>query len=307
MKYLTAIFHLESLKKLFLFTTAFLTLNLTYGQTNIYHPFPDSNAAWTWEACGGPPPMCGSHIFSLNGDTLVNSINYNKLYFNGQSLVGGIRNDSILKKTYFICFSSSFPTCISHAQEKILYDFNAGIGDTVFYGTCGYNWIVTSIDSIQLLDLTFRKMFTCNLGYVIEGIGTTGNPICGNQDGMVFLRLLCFQKNGTTYHTDPPNPFYNPNQNSCLTLGIPKSEEIAWHLSVYPNPFPLQTTLTTTSSLTNATLSVENCFGQIVAEIKNVNGKSITFSRNNLNNGLYFLRLQEGNKIIVLDKILITD
>jgi len=75
-----------------------------------------------------------------------------------------------------------------------------------------------------------------------------------------------------------------------------------------PNPFSIQTTLQTDNPLHNATLTVDNCFGQTVAQIKNINGQTITLlHRDNLPGGLYFIRLTEENKIIAIDKLVITD
>ena len=78
-------------------------------------------------------------------------------------------------------------------------------------------------------------------------------------------------------------------------------------LRIFPNPFPSLTTLQTNSSFQNATLTVTNCFGQTVAQIKNINGQTITFSREDLPSGLYFVRLSEEDEIIAVDKLVITD
>ncbi|MBI3501015.1 MAG: T9SS type A sorting domain-containing protein [Bacteroidetes bacterium] len=64
-------------------------------------------------------------------------------------------------------------------------------------------------------------------------------------------------------------------------------------LSISPNPFCSQTVLQTDNLLHNATLTVDNCFGQTVAQIKNISGQTVTFSRDNLASGLYFVRLTE--------------
>lgn len=295
------------MKRLILFLTASLIFIVVDGQTNSYHPFPDSNAVWSWQACAGPPPTCGSLAYFLNGDTIVNSINYHKLYENNiATLVGGIRNDTNSKKTYFICLNSNInPNCINHITEKILYDFNAGINDTVFYGTCE-DLIVMSIDSIQLLDGTFRKRFRCDYKDVIEGIGNTANLICGGHDGMVELDLLCFQKNGTPLFTSSPNLLYNPNPNPCLPVGMQEQNETL-DLTISPNPFCAQTVLQTVVHLYNATLTVDNCFGQTVAQIKNISGQTIVFNRDNLSSGLYFIRLTEQNTTIAVDKLVISD
>lgn len=285
-----------------------------HGQANVYHPFPDSNAVWTWQWCVGPPPACGSAAYFIKGDTVINSILYHKIYYYGQSsnLVGGIRNEVSSKKVYFICLKSSSsppPHCGSQSSEKILYDFNAGVGDTVFYGNCGISWKVNSIDSIKLLDGTTRKVFKSNFGpaMAIEGIGNNGSFLCGTQDGMTYLSLLCFQKDGMTLYSSPPSP-YNSSQNPCMgPVAVHEKDEAILHTRIAPNPFRIQTTLQTDNFLHNATLTVDNCFGQAVTQIKNINGQKIVFYRNNLPSGIYFIRLIQDNKTIATNKLVITD
>jgi len=74
-----------------------------------------------------------------------------------------------------------------------------------------------------------------------------------------------------------------------------------------PNPFSRETTLRTTTQLRNATVSVDNVFGQTVAQIKNISGQTVTLQRNALPTGLYFVRLTEDNKLIATKKIIIAD
>lgn len=75
----------------------------------------------------------------------------------------------------------------------------------------------------------------------------------------------------------------------------------------YPNPFSTQTTLHTDNFLNNATLTVYNSFGQIVAQLRNINGQTITFDRNNVASGLYFIHLTEGARVMTTQKLLIID
>lgn len=78
-------------------------------------------------------------------------------------------------------------------------------------------------------------------------------------------------------------------------------------VSVFPNPFSSQTIFQTDIPLHNAILTVDNCFGQTVAQIKNISGQTVVFSRDNLASGLYFVRLTEETKIIAVYRIVITD
>lgn len=81
----------------------------------------------------------------------------------------------------------------------------------------------------------------------------------------------------------------------------------SYSLHIFPNPFCSETVLVTESQLKNATLTVDNCFGQTVAQIKNINGQTVTISRDNLPSGLYFVHLTQDNQVISSKKIIITD
>lgn len=78
-------------------------------------------------------------------------------------------------------------------------------------------------------------------------------------------------------------------------------------INLYPNPFTTVATLRSDIPLKNATLLIYNSYGQVVMQIKNINGQTITLARNNLASGLYFLQLTEKNKTFYKDKLVITD
>ncbi len=74
---------------------------------------------------------------------------------------------------------------------------------------------------------------------------------------------------------------------------------------IHPNPFSSWTTLNSTDQLINATLTIKNSLGQTVKEIKYINGNTLTFSRDNLLSGLYFINLTQDNCILFTEKIVI--
>lgn len=90
-----------------------------------------------------------------------------------------------------------------------------------------------------------------------------------------------------------------------VSLGI--EEESSSIFSLYPNPSSSQTTIRINRNITNANLSVYNCLGQVVKEIKNISGDSIILLRDNLVSGMYFLKLTENDKVIMTNKLLIVD
>jgi hypothetical protein len=93
----------------------------------------------------------------------------------------------------------------------------------------------------------------------------------------------------------------------CLTAGIKENNFRDNSLNFSPNPFTSQTALHTVDYLNNATLIVDNCFGQAVSQIKNITGQTIIFNRDNLPSGLYFIRLIQDSKVVVAHKLFITD
>lgn len=93
----------------------------------------------------------------------------------------------------------------------------------------------------------------------------------------------------------------------CDNTGISSLSETHSEINIFPNPFSTQTTLQTNYFLRNATLTIYNSFGQTVQQIKNISWQTVTLHRDNLPSGFYIIRLTQENKIIVTDKLIITD
>lgn len=303
-------------KLLFLLTISTLNFNSVKAQTNVYHFFPDSNAFWQFEHVNyiNPPYYLDQTRYGLNGDTLIGSYNYTKLYSLFDSTLtstystyyAALREEN--KKVYTIFNGSS--------AEYLLYDFNLSVGDTIHYNYSGtFARVLASIDSVLLLDGAYRKRFNFNGAgssagpdVVIEGIGSNVGvglfePFVASQctcaDGYDFT---CFKQNDTALYV------VNPRCNRCFCeklTGINNIKQLTAKIS--PNPFKTQTTLQTDEILINATLILSNSLGQIVKQIKNVNGQTITIQRDNLPNGIYFINITEGNKIIASSKLVIAD
>jgi uncharacterized delta-60 repeat protein len=76
---------------------------------------------------------------------------------------------------------------------------------------------------------------------------------------------------------------------------------------VYPNPFSQQTTLKSFDLLKHASLTFCNSQGQLVQEINNITGQTITIKRDNLPSGLYFVKLTEDDKVIFAERLVICE
>ncbi len=78
-------------------------------------------------------------------------------------------------------------------------------------------------------------------------------------------------------------------------------------LSVIPNPFNSSTTIQIIGNLKNATLTIGNSHGKTVRQVINISGQTFTLSRDTLPSGIYFIRLEEADKIIAVEKLIIID
>ena len=80
---------------------------------------------------------------------------------------------------------------------------------------------------------------------------------------------------------------------SC-NIGI-SALNIEYQFSIFPNPATDVLNLSCEKELRDAELIVLNSLGQTVLSRSNLNGQNISFSVGSLSEGLYFLRVREGN------------
>lgn len=170
--------------RIVLYSLCLLAGNVGICQT--YHAFPDSNAIWN--TVGKNFLSCRKYEirFGINGDTLIGSNLYSKVYRLYDTLAsspeseyfGAIREDAD-KKVYLD---------LPEWPEQLLYDFGAEAGDTICYLLGGYlmageiyfqqdvnQMIVLSIDSVLLYNNEYRKRWNLDGtdNYWVEGIGST--------------------------------------------------------------------------------------------------------------------------------------
>jgi hypothetical protein len=306
------------MKKLLLLSITMLALNFSYGQTSVYHPFPDTNAIWN-VTYSGYQAACAKYSYFLTTDTTVNSFTYKKIYQQKSNYptnpwtsgcdwccpspaiifyAGALREDIVAKKVYYLpVFASS---------DTLLYDFNLEVGDTVPLGW--NNWCsalqVGSIDSV-LIGTSYRKRWNMadpnincvsTTSSVIEGIGNT----FGLLEHFNFFEqggnLDCFSQNNQTLY-----PSYSPNTVCTLVSGVEELPQVGF--SVSPNPLSSQTTIQFERKLNNASLSLYNCYGQKVKEINNINDQTIILTRDKLTNGLYYAQLTQENYAVTIQLI----
>jgi hypothetical protein len=292
-----------------------------YGQS--YTSFIDTNSVWKdrW----GVQCSHGSGNFDrkwwdsqefIKGDTII-GCKYSKLYLTGYKFhngyyygstydsvrycnyyIGGLREDTS-KKVFYID---------TNGTERLLYNFNLQIGDSIDLGA-GHDYqlysFVQSIDSVFIFN-KFRKGFNLvqNVCYpyntaLIEGIGTDygilGSHINPGYDAFCqsFSDLLkaYFYDSTNVYGSEPTAVLTD-----CEDIGIQEifPDSI---IKIFPNP-------------TNKSLTIENIPKQATIEFFNIQGQiilqqqlqqgTIDFDISRLAKGIYILRMCCNDKTEVI-------
>jgi hypothetical protein len=232
-----------------------------------------------------------THFFKFAEDTIIHDTVFYKIFENLDST-----NSTWFFTEQFISQNASkiFIRNI-YGINRILYDFNLNIGDTITQLNMfdqEMDWKVNTIDSIYL-ENTWQKRLVlgilncggCPNDIWIGGIGSLfGVTTPGNVVADFSTDLLCV-KNEKEYI------YINPEFNSCyLTTGIKEHNNDKKNI-VFPNPF--DDFIKVNSEANYYSFSVSNIMGQIIYYGNMSNNSIIILSH--LDKGLYILRLQSLN------------
>lgn len=115
------------------------------------------------------------------------------------------------------------------------------------------------------------------------------DSVFDNMEGWMIDQILVESLNGDMY---------------CSSV---KERDLEQNLDVFPNPFTQNAALHLKKSLKNGTITLLNTFGQQVFKQSNICGNQIFLLRNNLNAGVYIIRIIDEGKLIASKRIVITD
>lgn len=101
----------------------------------------------------------------------------------------------------------------------------------------------------------------------------------------------------------------NSEQNCTLTCTETSeiNEQEGPFLKCSPNPGSYETTVSTSETMNNATLTVYNALGRLVIQMEHIAGRKTAFVRGNLPEGVYFIILSQEQKIIGTNKLVFID
>ena len=90
------------------------------------------------------------------------------------------------------------------------------------------------------------------------------------------------------------------------STGIATADTPSLTLNAFPNPFSQETTLEFSGNLKEATLIIFDNLGREVLVYKNINGSQIVISKDELKEGIYFVKLMDDEKLITIIKLVLT-
>jgi len=303
------------MKKLLLLSVTLLSL-FANGQTSVYHPFPDSNAVWNIHFtanCFSNGNGDESYSISISGDTLINSLTYQKLITQfkisfstgtcfGPAIgyKGAIREDTANRKIFFVPPSQN--------TEQLLYDFTMQVGDTV--GGYIESQVIVSPDVVQSIDSvlvgsTYRKRWNTNSYYdvhFIEGIGSTygliaQSPGSGPIADLPEYTITCFQQNGQTLYPDTLT-------NCDLITSVSSLEKNIIKIKVFPNPSNGKFIIET-ENMGNIEIEIYNVLAEKISTISHFKQQVLNeIDLSNSPKGIYFIKIYDGVEIHT-EKILI--
>jgi hypothetical protein len=273
--------------------------------------FSDTTNKWEYLdlTCCDPPTFTpiGYHGWlGYVGTSTIAGIEYNILSD------GLIRDDTILGKVFVIYHNHC--TGMDDSVERVLYDYNWHVGDTVRQPNyCGANPVcwVTGIDSTLINSLwykvwhfegTFSGSTSVLLNYhIIEGIGCTNGPLYPINPYPYFEyseQLFCFKSQGMSYplsHSVPSwgllGDIYFDNSTSCLLpLSSNKLSKINANVIVSPNPIDRSTKILLPYAISSGNLIITNTLGQTIISTSFQNKNELPIGDKIKQRGVYFFR-----------------
>lgn len=265
--------------------------------------FISPNKQWNVRLSGGYGYT--TEIFQIEGDSIVNSISYSKIWVSLDSLAtwtfqGLLREESNV--VYYI------PPNLS---EGVLYNFNLEIGDTanvknIFCGDEEIPITVINIDTVEYFGISRKRWQLDSDGgsteFWIDGIGSLNGPLYTKYWYCIVCpiwELLCYHDNDTLNYI-----MYEQTDCYQNTVGI--NENNGKHdFSIKPNPVKKGNPIYLESNSVLNSISIFNSSGLLIKRLNQIRDKIIIIETNDFKPGMYFITIETIGDRIKTQKIMI--
>lgn len=248
-------------------------------------------------------------------DGLPANISVNAFVKNNNTLFAGTATGVYKSSNNGNSWTSSNDGISPGINVKSLHVINgnllAGTTNGIFVSSDnGSNWSY----SAGLPESSVVTCFTSNNDIVVAGtyqgaFSSTDNGLTWTDfnDGLPnLMSFYALTTHENYYYAGTGGGIYTTNPN--LPTSISENEtDFPETRAIYPNPSSSLVTILTGRQFKNATLTIFNLQGQVVKQINNLTEPTVIFHRNDLPAGHYFIRLAQDDKVIISDKLVITD
>ncbi len=268
-----------------------------------YTPFPEDIAVWdVYERPSEPDPrLTAFHRYTMDGDTIINGKSYNKIYCSrwawtyppselNMTRLGycfGIRQDITNKKVYRTI------TINNSTVDTLLYDFDLKVGDiippTAATRPGAPAQIVSSIDTVVYSEKKYKRL---NLKGGLDGAALIEGV--GNANGLIEYTDGFFEA------ADVLNAFCNSTTSDCKDLLALTIQRVNAKNQVrtYPNPFTDKLTIIFDDETIKWDVVISDVLGKEIQRFNQVS-KQLTVDRNEMKNGVYFLKFSDKDEAFV--------
>lgn len=287
----------------------FLSLLSLAAFSQQYYPLIEEGRSWnvlTVVPNWGPPfdSTCYTVNYLISGDSILNNTEYKKTYYSSEeiptnwSLIGFIREDSVKRVWY---------RRIVDTNEVLIYDFSLLAGDSLKLGFDTTMYYKVDSITTEIVADSIRKKYWISQDDLywketwIEGIGSNrgilGSAMASAVGGWAWF--LCMSDDGVL-------TYMNPDFDSCyINTGLKEMHKPDFR--IYPNPFTDRITIDffdNNIDNINIVVSVYNSTGQKIINMLALEIKQLTIDLCNMPGGIYYLTIQDDNKIFYTQKMI---
>ncbi len=293
-----------------------LLLMITFGKISFSQPYQKMLGETNeWNVYYGFIGAGETHVWTTTFDTIINSNVYKAVRdYNTYGWMGLIKEDTLLKKTYYRNCDPFNLLLDCDTTDFLLYDFGKSIGDTVVvYDAYLYQQTSLILDSITIdTILSANRIFNLHrIGSLssikwIEGVGSmTGlennlnAPGEHSHDGILYYLLCAYKDSSQTFQISSSFFPFPPTCSLFVEVeNIEGQNKLA--VLIFPNPVEESLNVSLSNKFAIQNISLMTLSGKIL--IQTIQPK---ISVSHLSEGLYFVRVEFTNGQQVVRKIVI--
>lgn len=266
--------------------------------------FLSEGKQWNVKLEGWPGSVI-TEIFFIDGDSIVNNINYKQFWLSTDSLnsttfQGLLREDA--EKVYYLPL---------YGEEGLLYDFGLNVGDTASiissYSEGEFEIFVAAIDTVEYEGVERKRMLisreiSASTEYWIEGIGDNWGPLYT----MIYDFIVCPYWELVCVHEYEELIYMLPYTENCYEMNVGIDELLQnSKVSLSPNPVKQGQSIEIKTINKIGIIQVYNVSGNLIKTIPSSFTKKQSIETRDLEKGFYLLRIEMEGGEVLTSKVLV--